>query len=444
MKKRFSCICMALLMMLSAFSMAGCGDKNNPDSSEKNNTSAGGVTTGDLSFYDNIPAELLDTTVKFATWIDHKQNEAADVLSSFYDVTGIKAELVVVPQDEYITKLTALIAANQAPDMIVDNFIFPQTLSVAQPLNDYIDVNDEFWDQEFVRNSTINGKTYFLNAKNTAWDMGQAYTLWNKTIFDDNGIKTPAEYVAEDNWNWDTAKKVIKEVSAIGDDIKGACFDADAFTAAYGGNYALYDSDKQQFVNNMNNPAIVEAYTYFKNLKITGQADLTHSGSGSFVDGNVGLVFTGGWCIRKSGGLASMDTDDVGVTFMPKKNASDESYPTNPGWRAYGICKGSKNPQAAAYFMRYFLDINNYDKSEIFISDEAEEIYYKTVAATKEGTLSPAGGLYRLVYPDDVYVNYDMLWLPVEQLTTAIAKVKGIYDNCIAEGNKIIKSVAEG
>ena len=94
--------------------------------------------------------------------------------------------------------------------------------------------------------------------------------------------------------------------------------------------------------------------------------------------------------------------------------------------------------------MRYFLDINNYDKSEIFISDEAEEIYYKTVAATKEGTLSPAGGLYRLVYPDDVYVNYDMLWLPVEQLTTAIAKVKGIYDNCIAEGNKIIKSVAEG
>ena len=83
------------------------------------------------------------------------------MLSSFYDVTGIKAELVVVPQDEYITKLTALIAANQAPDMIVDNFIFPQTLSVAQPLNDYIDVNDEFWDQEFVRNSTINGKTYF-------------------------------------------------------------------------------------------------------------------------------------------------------------------------------------------------------------------------------------------------------------------------------------------
>ena len=32
---------------------------------------------------------------------------------------------------------------------------------------------------------------------------------WNKTIFEDYGIKTPQDYIDEDNWTLDTFRKML-------------------------------------------------------------------------------------------------------------------------------------------------------------------------------------------------------------------------------------------
>ena len=94
------------MLAMACMATAGCGgggDSDNPSGSTNANTNT--------SFFEDIPAELDGTTVTFATWIDHNSNESATVLSDFTDITGIKVEILHIPQMEYVSKLSALVAS---------------------------------------------------------------------------------------------------------------------------------------------------------------------------------------------------------------------------------------------------------------------------------------------------------------------------------------------
>ena len=50
-------------------------------------------------------------------------------------------------------------------------------------------------------------------------------------------------------------------------------------------------------------------------------------------------------------------------------------------YRGWGICKGAKNPVAAGVFLRYYLDVNNYDTASAFITPEAESFFFKLTSS---------------------------------------------------------------
>ena len=107
---------------------AGCGGTSS--NGDKTGSSGGtqNMNADEEAFFDNVPAELIGTTVKFATWIDHTKTEAAPVMADFTELTGIKVELDTIPQGEYITKLSARIAAGQSPDIVVENGDWPRLM----------------------------------------------------------------------------------------------------------------------------------------------------------------------------------------------------------------------------------------------------------------------------------------------------------------------------
>ena len=74
----------ALIGVMCLFS--GCGKDTGEGTGRKNQSGNGG---GD-SYFDSVPAELEGTTVKFATWINHRDNESAAVLDDFTNLTGIE------------------------------------------------------------------------------------------------------------------------------------------------------------------------------------------------------------------------------------------------------------------------------------------------------------------------------------------------------------------
>ena len=135
----------------------GAGEiASNTGSSKTNNTAS---STSSSTSSTEKPATLRGTTVKFATWIDINKTEYGPVIQAFTKATGIRVKIVNVPQHEYITKLTGLIASGNSPDVINDNSEFPRTIGITQPITvSGINPNDSIWNPIITHGLN---KTYF-------------------------------------------------------------------------------------------------------------------------------------------------------------------------------------------------------------------------------------------------------------------------------------------
>lgn len=370
MKKNFRSVlslALALALCLSTAALAGCGDEAKKKVTGEDDADIAGA-------YDGIK-EYSGTTVKFATWIDHTQGEGAAPMASFAEKYNIDVELVAAPQNEYITKVLGMIAAGQSPDVVVDNLRYPLAFQLCDPLDDVKSVNleDEFWDKQVIEQGSVNGKHYLINSKNSPWSY-RYVCYYNKKLFEDNGFKTPAEYVAENNWTVDTFKKCAKQISSLGDDIMGASVRLQCAGAIWGKQIVTRDVATNTFSNNSSDATLINAYRWAMEGKDEG-IFTTSQMSEKLSKNQLGLEILGDFGSRATGSYSTADPDILGVVPMPKAKASDANYPQAQSWRAYGICKGSKNAEAAGYFLRWFLDFENYDTANMFKSAELEKFY---------------------------------------------------------------------
>ena len=332
----------------------------------------GGDDDMDNTAYSGIE-EYAGSTIKFATWVDHKEGEGAVPMASFAEKYDIEVELTAIPQGDYATKLSGMIAAGQSPDMIVDNVEFPTLLPYAEPLNNVksIDLSDSFWDKTVTEMSTFNGNTYFVNSLNSPWTY-RFMCFYNIKLFEDNGFKSPAEYYKENNWNIDTFVSCAKQIRTLGSDYVGASVRQEFAAAIFESETTRLKDGK--FVNNVNDPNLSKAYKWMLQGKESGYF-ITTSGMNQFLKNQCGLFLYGDFGLRSTGGFQTMDPDLIGYVPLPKPTKDQSYYPSVASWRAYGICKGSKNAEATGYFIRYFLDFNNYDRDTMFKSERADKFY---------------------------------------------------------------------
>ncbi len=365
MKKRnLFALALCAVMCVSA---VGCGGGKGKTISK--------VTGGDdedKTAYSGIE-EYAGTTLKFATWVDHTAGEGAVPMSSFAEKYDIEVEITPVPQSDYATKLSGMIASGQSPDIIVDNAEFPYILPYAEPLNDVksINLNDSFWDKTVTDYATFNGKSYLVNSVNSPWTY-RFMCFYNKKLFEDNGFKSPGEYYEDDNWTIDTLVSCAKQIKNLGSDIVGACVRQEFAAGIFESETTRLSSGK--FVNNVNDPNLSKGYKWMLAGKEAGYFS-TSLEADRFSKNKCGILLYGDFGLRATSGFASMDPEIIGFAPMPKASKDQSYYPSVASWRAYGICKGSKNVEAAGYFIRYFLDFNNYDRSNMFKSNDASKFY---------------------------------------------------------------------
>ena len=66
----------------------------------------------------------------------------------------------------------------------------------------------------------------------------------------------------------------------------------------------------------------------------------------------------------------------MGCYYIPDYDSNHEATETGI-FRGWGIIRGAKNPEAAGVFLRYYLDVNNYNTSDAFINSEAETFFFQ-------------------------------------------------------------------
>lgn len=365
-EKAFALI-MSLVMCLA---VVGCnGDKGTVSKVRDGDNSQG----SDTDPYAGIE-EYEGTTIKFATWIDHSKSEAARVLSSFEEKYGIKVEMVPVNQGDYVTKVAGLIASSASPDIVVNNSKTPSVYSLLQPLNQVssVNLNDDFWDKTVLEAHKFNNNTYLLNSKYSPQNY-RSLVIYNEKLFEDNGFKSPGEFYDEGNWTVDTMVECATRIARLGSDYVGLSAIPSNFSAMYGVNLIGYENGK--YVNNAGNEKLQQAYKWAISCAEKGIFTYKYM-SWKFNKNLVGMELASDWQLRANGAYAQngVDPDIIGYVPLPKITKDSEQLSTLSN-RAYGICKGSANSEAAGYFLRYFLDYENYDDNEMFQSEKAAKMF---------------------------------------------------------------------
>lgn len=458
-----------LLTGMICFSLAACGgsgeqlgtysedeiigdvveSQNTDNSSDKSvaNSSKGGSSgipkgkadTSEQAYFENVPSELKNTTVKFATWIDHKSCDYSYVLSDFTKLTGIKVEIMPVTQADYIVKLAGMQASGTAPDVIVENGDFPRTLSLLQPITKEatgIDLKDKFWDSDITKQYTVGNKAYAVMGANSSWQMASPLVYYNIPLLQKYGIKTPNEYVKENNWTWDTLLKCMEDGKNAG--ITGGEIDVSIFSIVYGGGPYRYDAGKNAYTNTMSSKEFKDAWNYLTSASEKGVVKLSNSWASSLTSGYTGLVISGAYGLRKQPGhFYQMDSDDIGYAYLPKVNKSDANYPTSTMVRGYGIAKGAKNPKGAAYFLRYFLNDDWYDLNDVF-KDERAANMHRELQKIKNFSNTQMDGVVLTQYDDYKVFFNELTTSTPAQVTANIDKVSQKLDYCITKANKLI------
>ncbi len=456
--KRMICAVFAFAILVCAFS--ACGSSNTDGASSTGSTKTQSIEGDDptISYaelevpdewkdfdpYASIPDSIKGQTVRFATWINHYETEGNVPLNNFYKDTGLNVELYLLSADEYIEKLVASKLIGDVPDVFKNNENmnnFPLTMQFAAPIDvvSTVNLDEPIWHKSMIETGTIGGHVYLVNTKNSPWS-GSNLVFYNKELFAAAGATTPEEYYEQGNWTWDTMRKCMKDVMALGNGVTGGFVDVEVLGDSAGASFCMYDYKTNTFSSGVKKAELQMAYEWYAETRDAGI--LSTDGMASFKAGKAGICVTGVYGLKNTGHFKDMDWSNIGFTYLPSLSDGTKSKVSSV-YRMYGIMDGAPNANAAGYFIRYWLDPDNYDLYDTFISNKAANFYF-------ELTNTEA---------DDKYFNFDdcccsfvgekgsgIFLLGAKKanranVRTELDKVAPVVNKAVADANKVIQDL---
>lgn len=364
------------------------GSIANNASSNKNNSSTNNNSTGNSGSKKTVndgvdPSQYKNTKVVFATWRDPKLNEDKAVVEDFEKKYGITVDVDLIAEGGYTQTVIGRIAAGTAPDVFFCTYAFPACLNALQPIDAAkLNLNESIWDQSLIKSTTVNGKKYLVNTVSNIWnDFDMIF--YNKKIFKQNNITTPEQYQKAGKWNFDALKKCMQEVDALGSNYTGGILNYEGVINSTGESLLKMKNGKFELGINDNLKSVVKWIAEGTKTGYIGGVDAP-TGQEQFKKGNVGIFWGFSWCLKKTGGLSGMNPNDIGFVTAPSWNGKEAVPATFV--RGWGICRGAKNPVAAGIFLRYYLDVDNYNTTDAFINKEASDFFFKVSTKDVEKT----------------------------------------------------------
>lgn len=418
MRKNLFCkifsLLLALLMMVS---VVGCGDSNN-ESTESNNFAGddfftddvevnintdnsqgqdtGSVTSNDPSssgtssnvtitsegkswkeVLEGMPSSLRGTTVSIYNWNPVSEYSGTSaVISEFEKETGIKVKWITQTYSTYLSNLASRVAADDSPDLVRTHTPNPLALISLQPISvSGYDFSDKAWDQQTMKDYTYGGKVYATSLKNT--HLGSAsIIMYNKALINKYDLEDPYILWKKGKWTFDKMIEISKDYlksSKAAFAIGGTDFSG--WLNLWGVQGPVkYENGK--FVNNTGDKAFLDGMQKIAQYRHT---DKIYQGWGvdQFDNGECLFWMNGSIYARKNNArFQTLKTaGQMNTVPIPTISGQEKQYQPMSEYEAYGIADGAKNPKAAPYFLRKFLDAENYDLNSVFCSSQAVEVY---------------------------------------------------------------------
>ncbi len=443
-KKR---ILACLVAMLFSLSMCACGGYEGHNSSfsscinsnESSVSSSASHPSHSHKFdpYESISDDLKGTTVRFATWenYDDPNYYGNQALETFYSRTGINAEYVSIASSGYVSRIKSMLASGNAPDVFLSGHDnpFPLTLDIAAPINKVstVNLNEPIWDQSLMDMATIDGDVYLVNTIGSPWNKAKVL-FYYKPIFEEYGIKTPSEYYEEGKWTWENFEKCVQAIKDAVPEFGGALISRDDFLSSCG--YSLFKLNPSASYTSSKLIISDVDREFFATLRVYNEliddGIIYDCGSLPFYEGlpNDEYILRIGTTESFKRNIISpreQNLDNFGYTYLPSFEEGSKSKVISE-YIMYGIVDGAANMDAAGYFLRYWLDAENYDLTNHFIDNASGLFYYEltTVSAYDKGFNFDNQYAKILGYPS---MNY--FWSKYELPTGMTAPAHALIDS---------------
>lgn len=384
-KKAIRLITLVLAIAMVATLAVGCGGSENTDKPGK-------TPSGSNSNVN--PEDYRGTSITYVTWKDPAQNEDGPVVEKFKKEYGIDVKIQLVDQKTYVSTIASNIAAGTQGDIFFENGTFPSSLTVMQPLDAaQIDFTDPIWNQDLIKASTIDGHPYLVDTLSNVWAEVDI-CVYNKSLFENNGITTPADYVAQGKWTFENFRYACQQIKNVNPKTyKGACLIGETALAAAGATLFGYKDNKIVATNDKH---LYEVMTELADLKADGLAGL---GFEAFQDGTYGMALTNCFALKKTGYYTNFNSAHLAATYLPTWKEGEDPLVTGI-YRGWGLIEGAQNPVAAGIFLREYLDVTNYDLANVFHNQEVANFFFEATGTTGNKLYYFGGGMCRIYNGD--------------------------------------------
>jgi len=221
--------------------------------------------------------------------------------------------------------------------------------------DEQIDFAKPWWASDLTDMATINNKLYFATGDiSTNYLLRMYGTFFNKSIIEDLNLKSPYDYVKENNWTIDSFITVATDsaTNLNGTDIYGFVNDSITIEALFYGA-GLYFVDKDQ----SDEPFLSDAWRNDKAETFIDKVAAFCSSEATLLSGKDETTFTdeNSTFLVYSLDFAMNYLADVDINFgivpIPKYDADQSQYETtlNYKYSLYMISTGSAIPEDAAY-----------------------------------------------------------------------------------------------
>lgn len=396
-----------LKMILSLFlaltlcaGMAACTPDSPPPSEGTDNTDAvspsGGESTkppeGFLEGVEGLPDKLDNANISIVYWYNPKQYEydtsknkdvydpILEAIPYFEEKYGGKVNVIYSQWGEMLSTVTSLQQSSDAPDLfeVYDETMYSVILSkVCQPLDDYTtDLDYSYYD---VDKSLFSwkGSTYAIPLKPYAF-----YIMFNRDMFDLEGIDAPDVLFRNGEWNWDTFREVCKTLTKTVDgevsQVAYGSYEDTILSFMYANGATLLDIDTAagSVKPNLESVAAQNTLSYLVELRDT----FVYGNDmwGWFDNGNMAMI-------RGKEYPVDLPFETGMVPFPTGDDYEGKNLVVYP--QGMAVPTGAKNPEGAVAFMR--------------IVNELQQAVGNQKEANRIGQEN-----YDMIYADDVKMVY--------------------------------------
>jgi len=347
-KKKFMALLLMVAMIMSL--MAGCGKSSNTSSNNEGKSDE--VIEIEWMFWDDLNAteDLISKGYKEVIDRFNKQYEGK------YHCTPITTNL-----EEYDTKLNALIAAKDAPDVFIcnpgPNLTQYVKAGAAMDLTDILTKQESEWYSSFTE-GIFERMTYDSKIYAVPTNFAAALVFYNTEIFEKAGASVPTTF---DEW-LETCQK-IKDAGYDPISCSAGTAWCLSMIAGYlcdraggpdnliGVNNGTMDWTSESFINAGNK--LVELSKYFQE---TAAGDSNDQATANFYNGEAAMLVQGSWAIGQINGNMPEMEPKCGVFSFPAIEGGADPNRMIVKTDNLVMSSSTKNQEACIALMKCFTD----------------------------------------------------------------------------------------